>query len=74
MNIRQCRHIRQLQFKALSSIRHTSIQGASRAELDEITQLCPICTGVIVTMMQFLEADDVEAAKLRVLATLAVAK
>jgi hypothetical protein len=35
--------------------------------------LCPICSAMIGAIMLFVEADDVKAAKRRLLATLAVA-
>jgi hypothetical protein len=74
MNTRQCRHIRKLQMRAMTTIQHKAIAGATRAdELDELTQLCPICSGMIVSMLMFIEADDVEEAKRQILATLAVA-
>jgi len=60
---------------ATTTIHHKAIAGATRVdELDELTRLCPICSVMISSIMQFVEAEDIEAAKRRLLATLAVAK
>lgn len=60
----KCRHIAKGEHRPATTIHHRAIIGATRAdELDDHTELCPICSAAVLTFLHYLEAEDARAAK-----------
>ncbi len=53
----QCHHIKSGEFKASTQVIHKSLGPLTRIELDTATKLCPICSGVMVRVLELLERN-----------------
>lgn len=58
-----CRHIARGAHPAITSLRHTTIPGADTHvdELDETTELCIRCSGLVIALLKRIEEDVVPA-------------
>lgn len=54
----QCRHVRTKTMPATTTLHHKAIAGRSRAELDNVTELCALCSGAVSATLLHLEAEE----------------
>lgn len=60
-----CYHVKTGEKPAATRLQHTSIPGVMRTELDAVTDLCVICSGIIVARLMRLEAEPIRAKLMR---------
>ena len=56
MAIQQCSHVKSGTTVASTTMRHESIAGCSNIEFSLTTELCGVCSGIIIAMVKELEA------------------